>query len=73
MSALTGRARSIRSIWSINAVLAVWLIETTHTAPERILAVSIELPDAPVVESLMERVFAVHAINPKVAHQTAGR
>jgi hypothetical protein len=54
-------------------VLAVWLIETTHTAPERILAVSIELPDAPVVESLMERVFAVHAINPKVAHQTAGR
>src|SRR3954470_4490093 len=81
MSASTGRARFIRSAWSMIvarcagsvrratggeelAALAAWLIETTGAAPERI-AVGIELPHGPVVESLTERGFAVHALNPK--------
>jgi hypothetical protein len=46
------------------AALAACLIETTGAAPERI-AVGIELPHGPVVESLMKRGFAVHAINSK--------
>ena len=56
--------RAVRHSGEELAALAAWLIETTGAAPERI-AVGIELPHGPVVESLMERGFAVHAINPK--------
>ena len=54
--------RAVRHSGEELAALAAWLIE--GAAPERI-AVGIELPHGPVVESLMERGFAVHAINPK--------
>ena len=56
--------RAVRHGGEELAALAAWLIETTGAAPERI-AVGIELPHGPVVESLMERGFAVHALNPK--------
>jgi transposase len=56
--------RAVRHSGEELAALTAWLIETTGAAPERI-AVGIELPHGPVVESLMERGFAVHAINPK--------
>lgn len=56
--------RAVRHSGEELAALAAWLIETTGAAPERI-AVGIELPHGPVVESLMERGFAVHALNPK--------
>jgi transposase len=54
--------RAVRHGGEELAALAAWLIE--GAAPERI-AVGIELPHGPVVESLMERGFAVHVINPK--------
>jgi transposase len=54
--------RAVRHSGEELAALAAWLIE--GAAPERI-AVGIELPHGPVVESLMERGFAVHALNPK--------
>ena len=54
--------RAVRHGGEELAALAAWLIE--GAAPERI-AVGIELPHGPVVESLMERGFAVHALNPK--------
>lgn len=41
-----------------------WLMETAGVSPDR-LAVAIETPRGPVVEVLLERGFAVHAINPK--------
>ena len=44
--------------------LCAWLIETTGAAPAEI-AVAIETPRGPVVETLLERGFAVYAINPK--------
>ena len=56
--------RAVRHSGEELAALAAWLIATTGAAPERI-AVGIELPHGPVVESLMERGFAVHALNPK--------
>ena len=56
--------RAVRHSGEELAALAAWLIETTGAAPERI-AVGIELPHGPVVESLMERGFAVHALNHK--------
>ena len=56
--------RAVRHGGEELAALAAWLIETTGAAPERI-AVGIELPHGPVVESLIERGFAVHALNPK--------
>jgi len=46
------------------AELCDWLLEKTQAAPERI-AVAIETPHGPVVEVLVERGFAVFAINPK--------
>lgn len=45
------------------AALADWLVAVAGT-PEAV-AVAIETPRGPVVESLMERGFAVHSINPK--------
>jgi transposase len=44
--------------------LCGWLLEKTGTAPGQI-AVAIEMPHGPVVEALLERGFAVYAINPK--------
>lgn len=46
------------------AALAEWLLEVTGAGPERI-AVAIEVPRGAVVESLVERGFAVFALNPK--------
>ena len=41
-----------------------WLLTATG-APAEAIAVAIEVPHGPVVETLMERGFLVHAINPK--------
>jgi transposase len=46
------------------AALCDWLIETTGVEPAQI-AVAIETPRGPVVETLMERGLQVFAINPK--------
>ena len=46
------------------AELCDWLLEKTQAAPGQI-AVAIETPHGPVVEMLLERGFAVFAINPK--------
>ena len=46
------------------AAMADWLVARGGAPPERI-AVAIEVPHGPVVESLLERGFAVHSINPK--------
>lgn len=44
--------------------LCDWLTRVCQTKPEQI-AVAIEVPHGPVVESLLERGFAVYALNPK--------
>jgi transposase len=44
--------------------LCDWLLAKTGATPEQI-AVAIEMPHGPVVEALLERGFAVYAINPK--------
>ncbi len=44
--------------------LCQWLLEKTAGDPSRIL-VSIEVPHGAVVETLLERGFTMHAINPK--------
>ena len=46
------------------AEMAAWILRLTKTAAE-VVHVAIEVPHGPVVESLIERGFAVHAINPK--------
>jgi transposase len=46
------------------AALCTWLVERTGAQPAQI-AVAIETPRGPVVEVLLERGFAVFAINPK--------
>ena len=46
------------------ADMADWLVATTGAEPH-IIGVAIEIPHGPVVESLMERGFAVHSLNPK--------
>src|SRR6187401_1757410 len=46
------------------SALADWLVETARVAAQRV-PVAIEVPHGPVVEALLERGFAVHAINPK--------
>ena len=46
------------------AAMAAWILEVTGAPPEAVF-VAIEVPYGPVVESLMERGFRVHAINPK--------
>lgn len=40
------------------------MFDTTGTPPEAVM-VAIEVPHGPIVESLMERGFRVHAIDPK--------
>jgi Transposase len=44
--------------------LCAWLVEITGAQPAQI-AVAIETPRGPVVETLLERGFAVYSINPK--------
>src|ERR1700690_4161746 len=46
------------------SAMCAWLIATAGAGPGQI-AVGIEVPHGPVVETLIERGFAVHAINPK--------
>jgi transposase len=46
------------------AEMAAWLIATSAAEPSQV-AIAIEVPHGPVVETLIERGFAVHAINPK--------
>lgn len=46
------------------AEMATWILGLTGTAASAVF-VAIEVPHGPVVESLMERGFRVHAINPK--------
>ncbi len=46
------------------AEMAAWIVKQTGTAPDA-MSVAIEVPHGPVVESLMERSFRDHAINPK--------
>lgn len=46
------------------AALAEWVLAITGARPEEV-HVAIETPHGPVVESLMERGFCLHAINPK--------
>ena len=41
-----------------------WLLTTTG-APAEAIAVAIEVPHGPVVETLMDRGFLVHSVNPK--------
>ena len=41
-----------------------WLLDTTNTQRHAV-AVAIEVPHGPVVETLMERGFTVHSVNPK--------
>ena len=46
------------------AEMAGWLLATAEAEP-RAIGVAIEVPHGPVVETLMERGLAVHALNPK--------
>jgi transposase len=46
------------------AALCDWLVTARGAPPDRI-AVAIEVPHGPVVETLLERGFRVHAVNPK--------
>lgn len=46
------------------ADMADWILATTQARPQAI-AVAIEVPHGPVVETMMERGFTVHALNPK--------
>jgi transposase len=46
------------------AEMAAWIVSLTGTPANQVF-VAIEVPHGPVVESLMERGFRVHAINPK--------
>jgi transposase len=46
------------------AELAAWILQSTGASADAV-HVAIEVPHGPVVESLMERGFHVHAINPK--------
>jgi len=47
------------------AEMATWLLATSHAGSPHQIHVAIEVPHGPVVETLMERSFKVHAINPK--------
>jgi len=63
----TGRKlgeRSFRHGGEGLAALAAWITALTEAQPDTV-AVAIEAPHGPVVETLMARGFRVHAINPK--------
>lgn len=47
------------------AEMAAWLKVTSGTSDASQVLIAIELPHGPVVETLIERGFKVHAINPK--------
>ena len=47
------------------AEMAAWLIAASGAAEASQIQVAIEVPHGPVVETLVERGFRVHAINPK--------
>jgi transposase len=47
------------------AEMAVWLMAASGAAEASQIQVAIEVPHGPVVETLIERGFAVHALNPK--------
>jgi transposase len=47
------------------AEMADWLLKTSRAEEPGQIFVAIEVPHGPVVEALIERGFAVHAINPK--------
>lgn len=47
------------------AGMAAWLMATSGAADPSQILVAIEVPHGPVVETLIERRFKVHAINPK--------
>jgi transposase len=47
------------------AEMASWLLKVSAAAEPGAVLVAIEVPHGPVVENLIERGFAVHAINPK--------
>ena len=47
------------------AEMAAWLMATSGAPEAGQILVAIEVPHGPVVETLMERGFKVHAINPK--------
>ena len=46
------------------AELCAWLLAMTGAAPT-VIAVAIEVPHGPIVETLLERGFQVYAVNPK--------
>ncbi len=46
------------------AEMADWLVATADAEPHAI-GIAIEVPHGPVVETMMERGFAIHALNPK--------
>lgn len=47
------------------AEMAAWLTATSGAAEPGCIHIAIEVPHGPVVETLIERGFTVHAINPK--------
>jgi len=47
------------------AEMAAWLLSASGAAAPGRINVAIEVPHGPVVETLLERGFSVHAINPK--------
>ncbi|MCB0057700.1 MAG: IS110 family transposase [Caldilineaceae bacterium] len=47
------------------AEMSAWLMATSGASSPDAVNVAIEVPHGPVVETLMERGFVVHAINPK--------
>jgi transposase len=47
------------------AEMAAWLMATSGAGEPGQVSIAIEVPHGPVVETLIERGFAVHAINPK--------
>ena len=47
------------------AAMAAWLLASINAADASLIQVAIEVPHGPVVETLIERGFPVHAINPK--------
>ena len=47
------------------AEMAAWLMAASGATEASQIGIAIEVPHGPVVETLMERGFAVHAINPK--------
>jgi hypothetical protein len=53
------------------AELADWLIQMTGAASE--VVVAIEVPHGPVVDTLLDRGFAVYSINPKVLDRLRDR